>query len=554
MQLTTALVVSGGGFQGLALLRCLRALPGVRVLAADCHAENVGRYLAHGFHTAPLLADGPAFAGFLQQLCRNEAVQHVLPSTSLELPALSALVEPLAAQGTCVWVCAPAVLALARSKRRFYAWAEALGLPVLPVFGDPLQAGPRALIGKPDDGYGGRGIVRSDGPIDLQALPAEELTSRVWQPQLQSFDEYSVDCAVDAQGRPSPLWCRRRVRESGGFAVLCEPGAPVAVQAAAQAAVAALAAAGARGVLNLQLLDDGGEVWLSDFNARSGTSLPLSLAAGGNPLAWLLGLGMGPGPADAVPVAPLPRRTLRLLHEHAVPALDLAGVRGVVFDLDDTLLDQKDWILRKLRLTWQSLQAELPPEREFLRTLLEIIEEGERQRPFDLFVQRLSLPQALLGRLIDTYRQARPAQARLYTDVAATLAQLRRDGYRLALLTDNPAASQQMKIEVAGLAASFDALVLSAELGTAKPDPLTFETAAQRLGLPPDQLVMVGDHLYRDLVGALDSGYRHAFRVRRDGGFFNFSEEVAAGLVPARHISTLDGLGPLHWHLTETKA
>lgn len=546
MQLTTALVVSGGGFQGLALLRCLLALPNLHVLVADCHEENVGGYVAHAAHVAPPLADAAAFAEFLLQLCRAEGVHHVLPSTSLELAALAALAPVLAAQGVQVWVCSPSVLALARSKRNLYAWARRRGIPALPVFDDPHAAGAQPLIGKPDDGYGGKGILRVDSPAELRFLPDADVAARVWQPWLRQFDEYSVDCAVDRAGRPSPLWCRRRLRESGGFAVLCEPGAPPAVEAAARSALAGLAEEGARGVLNLQVLASGDGVWLSDFNARAGTSLPMTLAAGGNPVAWMLA---GP-PAGQPETARRPaRRTLRLLQDHAVPDLALKGVRGVVFDLDDTLLDQKDWMLRKLRLTWQALRTALPGEGAFLRELLQIIEEGERARPFDVFVQRRGLPAPVLGQLIETYRAMRPETAALYPDVRGSLAQLRRDGYRLGLLTDNPAASQRMKIEVAGLATLFDAIVLTADIGAGKPDPRCFAAAAQALDLQPDELLMVGDHLFRDAAGAVDAGFRHAFRIRRDGGFFNFNDAVAGLLLPAERISTIEGLTELHWHL-----
>jgi HAD superfamily hydrolase (TIGR01549 family) len=224
-------------------------------------------------------------------------------------------------------------------------------------------------------------------------------------------------------------------------------------------------------------------------------------------------------------------------------------VRGLVFDLDDTLFDQKDWIVRKLRLLWLAEQAWLPPERDFMRATLAILEEGERARLFDAYVQTQGLGEAERQRLIVGFRAAQPAAGRLYADVAGALAQLRRKGLRLGLLTDNPAASQRLKLERTGLAAALDAVVLTGELGHAKPHSAAFDAVAQGLELPAAQLVMVGDHLFRDTLGALDAGYRHAFHVQRPGGFFNFDLGLCGPLLPAGRWSVLKGLQELDWYL-----
>ena len=381
MRLSTALIVSGGGLQGAALIKSLRALGHVRVLVADCHDENVGRFDADAYFKAPLLADSEAFAAFLLRVCLEEGVQHLLPTTDLELPAFSTLQPALQAAGTQVWVCSPAVLALARNKLHLAGWLTQAGLPVLPTFATAESVdveGP--LIGKPLAGYGSRGIVQVGSRAEAIALPTDQRAGLAWQPCLPSFEEYSIDFAIVGPGQVSPAYLRRRVRTSGGFAVLCEPSADALVSGIAERCIQALSQAGALGVLNLQVLVAQGQGWVSDFNARAGMSLPLTLAAGGNPMALLLG-----APCPPQISGPLVR-TVRTLTERLMqrPALtDMRDVRGVVFDLDDTLFDQKDWIVRKLRLVWHAEQAWLPPERSFMSATLAILEEGERALLFD---------------------------------------------------------------------------------------------------------------------------------------------------------------------------
>ena len=593
MPLKTALVVSGGGLQGLALVKALRAAPPLRVLVADCHAQHVTGYLAQASFRAPPLAEPAAFELFLRRLCVDEQVHAVFPSTHFELQTLLRLKPVLEAAGTQVWISAAEVLALAHSKRAFYGWLLAQGLAVLPFFDSPLApAAELPLIGKPDHGWGGRDLVRlrspqqarlyaevRNEPTGAEAAEAAAGAMRaaapalVWQPLLQEFDELSVDFAVNASGQVSSLHLRRRLVTQGGFAVLCEP---VTGQAEfAQAQVLALATAqrladlGARGLLNLQVLQHQGQCWVSDFNARAGTSLPLSLATGFNPMAFMLDAAPGAGRVTsdlaAAPLSARRQHSFRMLQERWISRPALADVRGLVFDLDDTLFDQKDWIVRKLQLLWQQEQAWLPPQPDFLRAALQVLEEGERAQLLDRLCQRLDLPAGSAARLIDVYRSVLPQACHVYADVLPTLAQLRRGAYRLGLLTDNPAASQRQKLRVAGLGDCFDAVVLTGELGHPKPHAAAFDAVASALKLPPESLVMVGDNPFRDSAGALAADWAHAFHIQRQGAFFNFqmgrieaagavgfagaAAELAQQLFPRERVTVLHELGELNWYL-----
>lgn len=566
MKPTTTLVVSGGGLQGLALVRALRAMGDVRVLVADCNAEHVTGYLACASYRAPALADAAAFDAFLLQLCRDEQVHAVFPATNFELDALARGRPALHAAGTQVWVSAPEVLALARSKRALYDWLRQEGLAVLPFYPDALD--PEAcfpLIGKPDNGWGGRGLVRllSRAEAVQWATGVDALAQAqwAWQPMLGDFDEISVDFAVDEKGVASELFLRRRLVMQGGFAVLCEPEADapsfVAARALAAATVQRLAGLGARGVLNLQVLVQGQHCWVSDFNARVGTSMPLTLAAGGNPVAFLVapdGPGAPPAAQSVRDVAPAKAldtqgRSFRVLQERVVGQPPVAAVQGLVFDLDDTLFDQKDWIVRKLQILWQQAQAVLPPQDRFLATAIQILEEGERAHLLDKLCRQLGLPAAVLPTLISAYRGIVPPSCHVYGDVWGTLSHLRRAGYRLGLLTDNPAASQRQKLQVSGLDALFDAVVLTGDLGQPKPSQLAFDTVAAALALPANRLVMVGDNPFRDSGGALAAGWAHAFHIHREGAFFNFQLGLCGAALPLERITVLQDLNELTWYL-----
>lgn len=551
----TVLVISGGGFQGLALVKALRAAGPVRIVMIDCYQEIVTRYFVDAFYPAPRLDPPENFIDFALRLCKREGVHTIFAATEFELPLLDRHRDDFAACGAVVHVSGHGVLSLSRDKQAFYAWLKANDLPVLPCYDTPVSPGASLpLIGKPRHGWGGRDILILRDEADLDAAKPAQLTGRVWQPYLDRFDEYSVDLAVSAEGLVSPLAFRRRVRTTGGFAVVCEPNAPAHVQAIARTVIERLIPLGALGPMNLQLLDAQDGCWVSDLNPRIGTSMPLSLAAGHNPVAWLLQADSASTNTPSPPVhatTPKPaNRVFRSLNERVVPTLDLSGVKGVVFDLDDTLIEQKRWIADKLALTWSVHREWLPAYEDFMHLGWRIVEEGNRYRLFDALCAELGFGADLREDLIATYRQARPARASLYPDVLPTLLQLRRQGYRLGLLTDNPPASQRMKIEVAQLEPYFDAIVFTGDLKIRKPDMQAFAAMARAMCLASDDLVMVGDNLYRDIQGANTGGFRHGFFVQREGGFFNFRPELASSLgLNLGRWTRIESLHELFWFL-----
>jgi HAD superfamily hydrolase (TIGR01509 family) len=85
------------------------------------------------------------------------------------------------------------------------------------------------------------------------------------------------------------------------------------------------------------------------------------------------------------------------------------------------------------------------------------------------------------------------------------LQELRGQGLRLACVSNNDGRLQAM-VEAQGWADCFDVLVDSEKVGVSKPDPRIFDFALEGLGLPPDQLVHVGDYYSTDVVGARRAG------------------------------------------------
>jgi HAD superfamily hydrolase (TIGR01549 family) len=63
-----------------------------------------------------------------------------------------------------------------------------------------------------------------------------------------------------------------------------------------------------------------------------------------------------------------------------------------------------------------------------------------------------------------------------------------------------------VQLEEAGLARFLVTVVESVKVGLVKPDPAIYRLAAERLALPPGEIVMVGDNFARDVVPAKGIG------------------------------------------------
>jgi putative hydrolase of the HAD superfamily len=74
----------------------------------------------------------------------------------------------------------------------------------------------------------------------------------------------------------------------------------------------------------------------------------------------------------------------------------------------------------------------------------------------------------------------------------------------------------EVLLEEAGLAEALDTVVESARVGVEKPDPAIYRLAAERLGLPPREVVMVGDSFERDVRASHITGMRAIWLRRGD--------------------------------------
>jgi putative hydrolase of the HAD superfamily len=120
----------------------------------------------------------------------------------------------------------------------------------------------------------------------------------------------------------------------------------------------------------------------------------------------------------------------------------------------------------------------------------------------------------LIAEMVRRDQELLLSNARLYDDVIPFLTRLRDRGIKIAIVSNCTENTRAMLVAT-GVDQLADELVLSCEVGSAKPAPEIFRHALGRLGVGPEAAVFVDDQA-RFCAGSVAVGIRAAQIVRGD--------------------------------------
>ncbi len=113
-----------------------------------------------------------------------------------------------------------------------------------------------------------------------------------------------------------------------------------------------------------------------------------------------------------------------------------------------------------------------------------------------------------------------------------------KEQYRLLLLTNGSPDLQNTKLTITPeLVPYFEKIVISGDFGKGKPDSTIFEFALKQMALDKDEVIMVGDNLLTDILGANRTGIKSVW--------INRHEKVKNEVKPTYEITHLAELFPI---------
>jgi putative hydrolase of the HAD superfamily len=195
-------------------------------------------------------------------------------------------------------------------------------------------------------------------------------------------------------------------------------------------------------------------------------------------------------------------------------------IKGVIFDLDDTLYDTTLQVsLARRNAVKAMIAAGLDAtEDEAEEALGKVVSEkgSNYQCHYDEMLSRMGAvpnPKVVAAGIV-AYHETKRMHLTPYPDTMPTLLSLRDNGYRLAVVTDGLNVKQWEKLIRLGLSDLFHTVVIAGQDIQPKPSPQPFIAAANQFNLRPEECIVVGDRPDKDIAGAKRAGMASVQLVR----------------------------------------
>ena len=197
--------------------------------------------------------------------------------------------------------------------------------------------------------------------------------------------------------------------------------------------------------------------------------------------------------------------------------LHLEGLKAVIFDLDDTLYGEKQYVRSGYRAI-----ADILPQVERMEEKLWTAFEQKKSAIDEVLRAEGIYTEERKQQCLSVYRFHQP-KIYFYDGVSEPLQTLRADGYKLGIITDGRPEGQRAKIKALGLEELVDYIIVTDELGGVeyrKPNKAAFVKMQEVLGLAFEEMCYVGDNIKKDFVAPETLNMKSFWFKNIDGLYF----------------------------------
>lgn len=270
------------------------------------------------------------------------------------------------------------------------------------------------------------------------------------------------------------------------------------------------------GPMTVQLIRQNttGDDYYIEINPRFGGGAPLSMKAGARSAEAILKLLSGEKVdySDVIDDGAVYSRfdqSVRIIEgKRNQPIL------GVIFDLDDTLYSEKQYVRSGYKAVAKLLGDEALADR-----LWTYFENGKPA--IDELLNELGCVEKK-AECLEAYREHLP-EITLYDGVSELIQNLISKGIKVGIITDGRVSGQKRKLQALGLDKLIDDIIITDELGGTqfrKPCDIAFRIMQRRWKIPFEQLLYVGDNEAKDFQAPKQLGMRSAYFKNTDGLYF----------------------------------
>lgn len=225
--------------------------------------------------------------------------------------------------------------------------------------------------------------------------------------------------------------------------------------------------------------------------------------------------------------------------------------QAVVFDLDDTLYPEREYVLSGFRAVaeWGATAFGIDAMTGYTQ-LQTLFDAGVRGDTFNRWlknndiIQQDDEPKAIkivIEPLLEVYRQHLPS-IQPFPEAVALISELT-EQYQLGLVSDGYLAVQQRKWAALNLAHYFHGVVFSDKWGRSawKPSTEPFVEVLHLLNTAPEQAVYIGDNPLKDFLGARQVGMATIW-LKHEYGEYVSEEPPTTAHAPDRILTSWESL------------
>ena len=454
----------------------------------------------------------------LLEICKRDGIDLVIPTIDTDLLVLAENRELFRKAGIAVMISGLDKVRLCRDKNDTTAFFHSCGLKAPGTVNDyRAYAGPYPCFIKPKDGSSSIDAYKVEKKEQLAAY-AERVKDYIIQPFIDG-KEYTVDIFCDLQGNPIYITPRERLAVRSGEVLKTRIALDERIIEECRELVRRFEPCGP---ITVQLIreKETGEDYYIEINPRYGGGAPLSMKAGADSAQMTLRLLLGEKPGfrdggvqDGAVYSRFDQ-SIRIVSESRPTEGRTRRISGVIFDLDDTLYAEKQYVKSGFRAV-----AEYLGETQAEEKLWNYFTEGKSA--VDALLQELER-QGEKENCLHVYRFHEP-EISLYEGAADALGRFRDDGLCVGIITDGRPEGQRNKLKAPGIDLSPENIIITDELGGPqfrKPCDIAFRVLQRRWGLPFEELVYIGDNPDKDFRAAIQLGMESIYFENSDGLYY----------------------------------
>ncbi len=448
----------------------------------------------------------------LLQICMEDHIDLVIPTIDTDLLVLSENKERFETTGTKVLISAPEMVRVCRDKNNTSQFFVDCGLyaPMPVNEWTQYKSGYPAFI-KPKDGSSSINAFKVENEKELEVY-ASQMEDYIVQPFVEG-KEYTIDIFCDFDGNPISIVPRERMQIRAGEVLKTCITMDAVMIAEAKKLCEAFKPCGPMTVQCIRDVHTGRDYFI-EINPRFGGGAPLSMKAGARSAEAILKLLDGEKIQYCTDIAD---GAIYSRFDQSVCIREGKNqIKGVIFDLDDTLYSEKEYVKSGYKAVsdylgggydeqlWMYFENNEPAIDELLKDLGR---ESEKEEALAI------------------YRNHKP-DIHLYDGVVSLLKGLRHKGIKTGIITDGRPDGQRNKIEALGLKELVDDIIITDELGGIqfrKPCDIAFRIMQTRWKLPASQMIYAGDNPVKDFQAPQQLGMKCVWINNKNGLYFSAS-------------------------------